>query len=917
MKKRMLMIFFAFIFVFGLTSCDFLPKTNDKPKENETIEQDPKENESTEIVEEKAPSIVIKEDDRLVKKTSGDIFWYQMNLVIGEEYYLNCSLGDYKGDEYTIVYSFPTDDSYKDSATIENNILKTKPEASIGDRINLRIRLQNKKGISLESIGIYITVIDPLGLINLKLTSIDDNVEVKEIGWASRDFEFHIPMAGKLYKMPLAEVKNYKEDYHITFTADEDEDVVLSYDENVLCFMLDPNVQYKKKEIYVNLLNNQDTLIKKFICKVVFTYDDPDIFQVTYGKNQELINNGDTIYLEKEYDEKTPFIVNYNGARVNALNSVISFEVEDNTVVAHSTGSTAFGYTHLLKSKDYGTSKVNVYYHKGNDDEKLISFDVVVYDGKNLTGVYVPLEGDAFSISGNNVYVNGRIYATYEYGAPDVINGHENLIITLEDTLDDNVKKVNLKYTYRGVTKSTSYLVDVNAEKEFVKTDLTRNYENYFNDRGFHIAPLKGECKVLAIPIWFTDSSDFISESLVDDENHNQKEQILLDLNTILFGSNDDVAFKTLRGFYFDESYASLKITGKVTDWFSCNEKSTDYGDKDTRINTLAERAIKWYFDESGTSETRSDYDGNNDGYIDSVILYYGANYHCFHSDDSPVSSAWCRKTNSIKEPVNNLIWASTMHMYDLAGFKPVSQKTTGDLSTIHGLDATVTLHEFGHSLGLPDMYDTNHTSIPAGLFNMQSNDIGSHDPYSLMALGYAKPYVFDSSDTTLANEITITIHDLQSSGDIILLTPKWDNTNQIFDEYMLIELYTPTGLNAYHARNKYEFVGIRLWHVNAKIDPSTKKHYNTNNSIETNYDLLHYIRNNEEESYHTLSALSEDNVFKKGDTFTMDKYKSQFYNADGKLDSGLDLGFSFSVLDIVVDEYGNATATIKITKTI
>lgn len=913
MRKKICMILLSLLMVFSLASCfSFL----DGIKDNNTNNTNDKDNNGNDKENEDAPSIVLVEDDRIVKKTSGDIFWYQMDLALGEEYKLNCSLGDYKGSEYTLVYDFGVDDNYKDSATIVNNILKTKPEASIGDRVHLNIHLQNKKGLTLERISIYITIIDPLGLINLKLTSIDENVVVNEVGWASRDFEFQIPMAGKFYKMPLVEVKNYKEDYHITFTADEDNDVVFSYDENVLQFMLDPDIQYKKKEIYINLLNNQDELVKKFICKVIFTYDDPDVFLITYGNNQTYINDGDTIYLEKEYEYKTPFVVNYNGARVNALNSVVSFEVEDDTVISHSTGSSSFGYVHLLKTKDYGTSKVTVYYAKGDAKERVISFDVVVYDGKTLEGIYVPLGEDAFTISGSSVYVNGRIYAVYQFGT-EAINGSDDLIITLEDTIDDNVKKINLAYTYKGVTKTTSYLVNVTKENEFEKTELTQNYETYHNNRNFHIAPLKGECKVLAIPIWFSDSSDFINDSLIDSDGHTQKEQIILDLETILFGSNDDVYFKTVRGYYYEESYASLKITGKVTDWFDCSDKSTDYGDKDPNITKLAKRAIQWYFDESGTSEVRSDYDGNNDGYIDSVILYYGSNYHCFHSDNSPVASGWCRKTLNVGEPVNNFIWASAFHMYNLAGLRPNSQLTTGDLSTIRGLDATVTIHEFGHSLGVPDMYDTNHTSIPAGLFNMQSNDEGSHDPYSLMALGFAKPYVFDSSDTTLANEITITIHDLQSSGDIILLTPKWDQTNQIFDEYMLIELYTPTGLNEYHARGRYEFVGIRLWHVNTTVNPSTRTHYNTNNSIETNYDLLHYIRNNEEEAYHSLSGLSEDNIFKKGDTFTMDKYKSQFYNADGKLDSGLDLGFSFSVLDIVVDEYGNATATIKITKTI
>ena len=46
-----------------------------------------------------------------------------------------------------------------------------------------------------------------------------------------------------------------------------------------------------------------------------------------------------------------------------------------------------------------------------------------------------------------------------------------------------------------------------------------------------------------------------------------------------------------------------------------------------------------------------------------------------------------------------------------------------------------------------------------------------------------------------------------------------------------------------------------------------------------------------------------------------MNAYKSQFYNHDGKLDDGRNLGFRFEVTKINEDQYGNAKANIKIVK--
>ena len=109
--------------------------------------------------------------------------------------------------------------------------------------------------------------------------------------------------------------------------------------------------------------------------------------------------------------------------------------------------------------------------------------------------------------------------------------------------------------------------------------------------------------------------------------------------------------------------------------------------------------------------------------------------------------------------------------------------------------------------------------------------------------------------------------------------------------------------------------VGIRVWHVNAEVDSATHRHKYTNNSVDTDFDLIHYIRNDVNEEYRSLSVFGEDNIFKQGDGFSMEAYKSQFFNADGKLDSGLSLGWSFEVTNISVDEYGSATATIKLIK--
>ncbi|MBE5733399.1 MAG: hypothetical protein E7353_10325, partial [Clostridiales bacterium] len=520
---------------------------------------------------------------------------------------------------------------------------------------------------------------------------------------------------------------------------------------------------------------------------------------------------------------------------------------------------------------------------------------------------------------------NGKIYAIYSVGNPEAINGKDNLSIQISNTADENIKKVTLSYEYRGVTKQLTFDVPVNKTAGFTKTEITQNYKNYWQENGYVTTAYEGEVKVLAIPIWFTDSNEFIStdDTIKDSNNKTQREQIIEDLNTALFGENEDITFRSLRTYYLEESLGRLKISGKVTPWYESNTKSIDYGDKDSAITTLTVDAVKWYFDESGTSETRADYDANNDGKIDHIMVFYGSNYHCFRNGYA-VASGWCRKVGDTTDSYisrSSFSWISALDMYGINGLSPnvYDQLNKNDLSTIHGIKAKTIIHEFAHAIGILDIYDTSMKNEPAGGFSMQSGKTGGHDPYNMMAMGWANPYVFDSSDTTLSNEITITINDFQSSGDIILLTPNWDSEKQIFDEYILLELFTATGLNQYDANDWKipDLVGIRLWHINASVDSSTNRHYNTNNSLESNYDLVHFIRNDTGCEYRSFTALDrQDYLFDEGDSFDMETYKSQFYNADGKLDNGTSLGWSFEVTGITVDEYGNATATIKLVKT-
>ncbi len=75
------------------------------------------------------------------------------------------------------------------------------------------------------------------------------------------------------------------------------------------------------------------------------------------------------------------------------------------------------------------------------------------------------------------------------------------------------------------------------------------------------------------------------------------------------------------------------------------------------------------------------------------------------------------------------------------------------------------------------------------------------------------------------------------------------------------------------------------------------------------NMNILQLIRNDNSATYKPTQNFKSTDVFRSGSSFTMNQVKNQFVKT-GKLNSNVDLGFSFTVN--ALDEYG---ATITVTK--
>lgn len=493
------------------------------------------------------------------------------------------------------------------------------------------------------------------------------------------------------------------------------------------------------------------------------------------------------------------------------------------------------------------------------------------------------------------------------------------------------------------------------AISDLEKTVIKQHYKDFEK----FAMPAKGEIKIAVIPIWFTDSPYYYLDAT-------NKVKVRHRINDAFFGTPEKTGWQSVKSYYEEESKGQFKLSGKTSQWYDYSGPSSDFYVKNEKfLQTVTE----WFFS-TNPEEIRTDYDADSDGYLDCVSFIYGAwNYqNCGREKDN----MWAHKS-SLSNPVKNVnnpglntyFWASFDFLLD--------DEELGQNVTYNGhFSAEAFVHEFGHNFGLNDYYDYNHQYSPAGGFSMQDRNVGGHDPYSVMSIGWVDPFIPTES-------MEIQIGSFQKTHDLILLTPEWNENDSSFDEYLLLELYTPTGLNEYHEKNTdigmyYHHtgetnVGIRLWHVDARLTqridnfpyfPQWK--YTTDlvtdvNDGDTylamsntyyledgtenarlsplgrdyyNYNLLECIQRAGELPYSYNNDAYRQILFPAGYGFTLsgraDEYdeeththyyytknNTQFTN-NGKLNSGKDLGWSFMV-DSIEGEGDDAVATIKLIK--
>ena len=308
--------------------------------------------------------------------------------------------------------------------------------------------------------------------------------------------------------------------------------------------------------------------------------------------------------------------------------------------------------------------------------------------------------------------------------------------------------------------------------------------------------PSVGNPKMLVIP--------------VNLEERSKTNSLLNEIEMAFNGTSEQTGYESVRSYYQKSSYGKLNLEINVLDeWFTPTRSKSYYenfyddrtGDDGSAL--LLQQALAYYDDKIDYS----DYDYNNDGYIDGVWLVYNCDVDFYDSS----SIYWAFVYWNYDETEYD---GKQAYYYAFGGtdfmHQTKNQAGTYDPTSIK-IDAHTFIHETGHLLGLDDYYDyEERKGATGGLYgaDMMDYNIGDHSAVSKLLLGWITPTVVSGSGT-----ITLDIESFVDTGKCIIVTDR--KMLSIYDTYYMIEFYTNTGLN--ELVKPISSYGVKVTKVNAQ----------------------------------------------------------------------------------------------------
>ncbi len=286
--------------------------------------------------------------------------------------------------------------------------------------------------------------------------------------------------------------------------------------------------------------------------------------------------------------------------------------------------------------------------------------------------------------------------------------------------------------------------------------------------------------------------------------------------------------YASLALYYQDMSHGSLAITGTVYGWFTAPDSHDYYGTcGGTGVyglctstgggDALAREAIA---DACAAGVPFSSFgDQNGTRYVVVVHQGHGAEQTSYYTTTdiwsyemtfgTPITCNGTAIDGYIIVPEQTIL----PYFDEQTDPNPITGKTGP-------IDIGVACHEFGHTLGLPDLYDPNWQTTGAygiGLFDLMS--YGGHGPYPTELSPWSRQFLGWMTPTTVtSNACNVTLQPIERGGGTIRL--QGPGMGPL--EYFLVSDSAPISFD-----RDLPGAGLLVWHVDDSVPPDANGFYN------------------------------------------------------------------------------------------
>jgi immune inhibitor A len=282
--------------------------------------------------------------------------------------------------------------------------------------------------------------------------------------------------------------------------------------------------------------------------------------------------------------------------------------------------------------------------------------------------------------------------------------------------------------------------------------------------------------------------------ALLVDFSDNKRKRRARDFENLLF---DKANPNSLTNFYRQLSYGALDLTGEVIGYVRAPRPYSYYTARQSGTGTNYPNNTPGLLHDALTIFCRSDnlarFDADDDGFVDAIFLIHAG--RGAEAEPNPTK----RK---------NMIWSHTWILprpFVHQGVKVFAYSTEPEDGRVG-----VFSHEFGHLLGLPDLYDTTFRShgigdwclMAGGSWGGKGNRPSRMSCWCLSKLGWIKPKVITRKKSIRLNTLE------QKKTECYRLWRK----GAIGPEYFLLENRQAKGLDAALPGS-----GLAVWHIDER----------------------------------------------------------------------------------------------------